>query len=323
MKNTGKIKSELLLFLTAFIWGAAFVAQSVGGDAVGCFTFNGARCLIGGVVLIPVIFFLDSRKKNVSGGAGFEKPKAKDWTWMKGGICCGLLLCIASNFQQVGISMTTVGKAGFITAMYILMVPIFGIFVRKKAGWKVWLGVVLAAAGLYMLCMTSEKFTLSKGDFYVLISAFFFTIHILIIDHFSPKCDGVRMSCVQFLVCGMLSMILAFVFETPNMGALLAGWKPLLYAGVLSCGLGYTLQIVGQKNTDPTVASLILSLESVFSVVAGWFILDQTLSVRELFGCVLMLFAIVLAQLPDGKIDRSFLNFGIKSPKNSLFFREN
>lgn len=305
MKNTGKIKSELLLFVTALIWGAAFVAQSVGGDAVGCFTFNGARCLIGGIVLIPVIFFLD-RQKKISGEVGLQK---QDRTWLKGGICCGLLLCIASNFQQVGISMTTVGKAGFITAMYILMVPIFGIFMKKKAGWKVWTGVVLAAAGLYLLCMTSEKFTVSKGDLYVLTSAFFFTIHILVIDHFSPKCDGVRMSCVQFLVCGVFSMILAFVSETPNMNTLLAGWKPLLYAGVLSCGLGYTLQIVGQKNTDPTVASLILSLESVFSVIAGWMILDQTLSERELLGCVLMLFAIVLAQLPDGKTEAAGFEF--------------
>lgn len=294
MKDNKKVKSELLLLLTSIIWGAAFVAQSVGGDAAGCFTFNGARCLIGGLVLIPVILVMDRKKDR-------QIPEKKDQTWLTGGICCGILLCVASNFQQVGISMTTVGKAGFLTAMYILMVPLCGFFMRKKIGWKVWVGVFLAAAGLYMLCMNSERISLSKGDFYVLVSAFFFTFHILVIDHFSPKCDGVRMSCVQFLVCGVVSLFLAFVFETPSMDVLLAGWKPLLYAGVLSCGLGYTLQIVGQKHTDPAVASLILSLESVFSLVAGWVILDQTLSIRELTGCALMLAAIMLAQVPERK----------------------
>ena len=218
---------------------------------------------------------------------------------MLGGICCGVMLCIASNFQQFGISFTTVGKAGFITAMYILIVPILGLFMKKKVGIKVWLGVVLATIGLYMLCMTSESFSLSKGDFLVLICAGFFSLHILIIDYFSPKVDGVRMSCIQFFVCGVISTAIAFIFENPSFSAILSGWLPILYAGVLSCGVAYTLQIVGQKNMDPTVASLILSLESVFSVLAGWVILHQTLSVRELFGCVLMFLAIILAQLPE------------------------
>ena len=216
-----------------------------------------------------------------------------------GGVCCGVMLCIASNFQQFGISFTTVGKAGFITAMYILIVPILGLFMKKRVGAKVWLGVVLATIGLYMLCMTSEAFSLSKGDFLVLICAVFFSLHILIIDYFSPKCDGVRMSCIQFFVCGIICMVLAFIFETPSLRAILSGWLPILYAGVLSCGVAYTLQIVGQKNMDPTVASLILSLESVFSVLAGWVILHQTLSMRELLGCVLMFLAIILAQLPE------------------------
>ena len=293
--KTGQMRNSLVLLLTAFIWGAAFVAQSVGGEAVGCFTFNGVRSLIGALVLLPVIWLMDAKKKEEL------KEKEDQKTLITGGICCGVMLCIASNFQQFGISFTTVGKAGFITAMYILIVPILGLFMKKKPGLQVWLGVVLAVMGLYLLCMTSESFSLSKGDFLVLICAGFFSLHILIIDYFSPKVDGVRMSCIQFLVCGILSMVMAFIFETPEFSAILSGWLPILYAGVLSCGVAYTLQIVGQKNMDPTVASLILSLESVFSVLAGWLILDQTLSLRELFGCVLMFLAIILAQLPQKK----------------------
>ena len=297
--KTGQMKNSLLLLLTAFIWGVAFVAQSVGGEAVGCFTFNGVRSLIGAAVLIPVIYFLDAQKKKELGEEKFLEQRGDKKTLLLGGICCGVMLCIASNFQQFGISFTTVGKAGFITAMYILIVPILGLFMKKRVGAKVWLGVVLATVGLYMLCMTSESFSLSKGDFLVLICAGFFSLHILIIDYFSPKVDGVRMSCIQFFVCGVISTAIAFVFENPSFSAILSGWLPILYAGVLSCGVAYTLQIVGQKNMDPTVASLILSLESVFSVLAGWVILHETLSMRELFGCVLMFLAIILAQLPE------------------------
>ena len=304
------MKNSLLLLLTAFIWGVAFVAQSVGGEAVGCFTFNGVRSLIGAIVLIPVIFFLDRQKKKELGEEKFLEQKGDKKTLILGGICCGVMLCIASNFQQFGISFTTVGKAGFITAMYILIVPIFGLFMKKKVGAKVWIGVVLATIGLYMLCMTSESFSLSKGDFLVLICALFFSLHILIIDYFSPKVDGVRMSCIQFFVCGVISTAIAFVTESPSLHSILSGWLPILYAGVLSCGVAYTLQIVGQKNMDPTVASLILSLESVFSVLAGWVILNQTLSGREILGCILMFLAIILAQLPEKQ-------------KNPLFFRKN
>ena len=305
-----QMKNSLLLLLTAFIWGVAFVAQSVGGEAVGCFTFNGVRSLIGAIVLIPVIFFLDGQKKKELGEEKFLEQKGDKKTLILGGICCGVMLCIASNFQQFGISFTTVGKAGFITAMYILIVPIFGLFMKKKVGAKVWIGVVLATIGLYMLCMTSESFSLSKGDFLVLICALFFSLHILIIDYFSPKVDGVRMSCIQFFVCGVISTAIAFVTASPSLHSILSGWLPILYAGVLSCGVAYTLQIVGQKNMDPTVASLILSLESVFSVLAGWVILNQTLSGREILGCILMFLAIILAQLPEKQ-------------KNPLFFRKN
>lgn len=299
--KTGKMKNSLLLFLTAFIWGVAFVAQSVGGDQVGCFTFNGVRSILGAAVLLPVIFFMDKQKKRELGEEAFLAQKGDSKTLMLGGVCCGVMLCIASNFQQYGISFTTVGKAGFITALYIIIVPILGLFMKKRVGVKVWFGVVLSTVGLYLLCMTSESFSISKGDFLVLICAGFFSLHILIIDYFSPKCDGVRLSCIQFFVCGVISMAAAVLFETPNLTAIFAGWLPILYAGVMSCGVAYTLQIIGQKNMDPTVASLILSLESVFSVLAGWVILNQRLSAREIFGCVLMFGAILLAQLPEKK----------------------
>ena len=297
--KTGTMKNSLLLFLTAFIWGVAFVAQSVGGDTVGCFTFNGVRSLLGALVLLPVISFLDKQKKKELSKEDYLAQRGDNKTLITGGICCGLMLCIASNFQQFGISFTTVGKAGFITAMYILIVPILGLFMKKKVGIKVWLGVVLSTIGLYLLCMTSERFSLSKGDLLVLVCAGFFSLHILIIDHFSPKVDGVRLSCIQFLVCGILSMAAAFLFEAPELGTILSGWIPIVYAGVFSCGVAYTLQIIGQKHMDPAVASLILSLESVFSVLAGWVILHQALSFRELAGCGLMFLAIILAQLPE------------------------
>lgn len=295
------LKNSLMLLLAACIWGFSFVAAAVAGESVACFTYNGVRNIIGGLVLIPVILLLDKKKKKELGEAEFIRQKGDQKTLLMGGLCCGMMLCIAENFQQYGIPYTTVGKAGFITALYIVLVPIVGIFLKKKAGMKVWLGVVVATIGLYLLCMTSESFSLSKGDTFVLICALFFTFHILVIDHFSPLVDGVRMSCIQFLVCGVLSAVLAFIFETPNLSVILANALPILYAGVLSTGVAYTLQIVYQKNMDPTVASLILSLESVFSVLGGWLILHQTLTVREFAGCCLMFLAIILAQLQEKK----------------------
>ena len=277
-KMTGK--NTLMLFLTAFIWGTAFVAQSVGMDYIGPFTFTCVRSLIGGIFLIPCICFLDKwRAKN----DGAERQKKADRKEEKknvilGGICCGLALCVASNLQQIGIQYTTVGKAGFITALYIVLVPIFGI----------------------LLCIT-DKLVLAKGDILVLLCAVVFTIHILVIDYFSPKADSVRIACTQFFITGVLSAIPMFLFETPRLSDIFAAAVPVLYAGVLSSGVAYTLQIVAQKDADPTVASLILSLESVFSVLGGWVILGQKLSIREIAGCILMFSAIILAQLPGNK----------------------
>ena len=304
MKKT-EWKSPALLFLTAVVWGVAFVAQSVGMDYVGPFTFNCIRCLIGAVVLVPCIWFLDGWKQRPDGAScGREAAGAQDGAsdgshaLLAGGICCGLALFVASNLQQIGIQYTTVGKAGFITALYIVMVPVFGIFLKKRAGIRVWVSVALAVAGLYLLCIT-DRLALGKGDILVLLCAVVFAVHILVVDHFSAKADGVRMSCIQFLVCGLLSGVCMLITEHPEMRLILQAWQPILYAGVFSCGVGYTLQIVGQKGTDPTVASLILSLESVVSVLAGWLLLGQRLSVRELGGCALMFAAILLAQMPE------------------------
>lgn len=287
------IKSMILLVLTALIWGMAFVAQSVGMNYIGPFTFNCIRSIMGGLVLIPYILFFDKREK----GEAKQEKKEDAKTLLIGGICCGLALCIASNLQQIGIKYTTVGKAGFITALYIVLVPIFGIFLRKKVSGRVWLSVAISVVGLYLLCITDE-FRIGKGDFFVLLCALVFTIHILVIDYFSPKVNGIKLSCIQFLVAGILSGVPMLISEKPSISTILAAWAPLLYAGIMSCGVGYTLQIVAQKDADPTIASLILSLESVFSVLAGWLILGQTLAGKEIVGCVLMFAAIILAQLP-------------------------
>ena len=295
-KMTGK--NTLMLFLTAFIWGTAFVAQSVGMDYIGSFTFTCVRSLIGGIFLIPCICFLDKwRAKN----DGAERQKKADRKEEKknvilGGICCGLALCVASNLQQIGIQYTTVGKAGFITALYIVIVPILGIFLKRKVNLKIWISVLIALVGLYLLCM-SGSLTLTKGDALILLGALFFSFHILVVDYFSSKVSGVKLSCIQLFIASMLSAIPMFVLENPKLSSICAAWAPILYAGILSCGVAYTLQIIGQRNLNPTIASLILSLESVISVLAGWVILHQTLSTRELIGCILMFAAILLAEL--------------------------
>ena len=288
------LKSSLLLFLAAFIWGVAFVAQSVGMDYMGPLTFNGARFLMGSLVLLP--FVLVRRKQNKKTG----KEPASLKTTIVGGVCCGLALCSAALFQQYGIMYTTVGKAGFITTLYIILVPFFGIFLKKRIPGKVWIGAVIAAAGMYLLCM-SERLALSRGDTLVFICAILFSVHILVIDHFSPMADGVELSCIQFLTAGVIGSIGAILFEQPTLKCLIDGIIPLAYAGILSSGVAYTLQVVGQKDMDPTVASLILSMESVFSALAGWVILHQKLSGRELFGCVLVFMAVILVQLPEKK----------------------
>lgn len=287
------IKNPLFLFLAAVIWGTAFVAQKVGMDFVGPYTLNAIRFLIGSLVLVPVILILNRFKSAEKAASGDSK------TLLRGGLVCGLVLFVASNLQQVGIQYTTAGKAGFITALYIILVPIFGIFLKKKAGIKLWISVIIAVVGLYLLCMT-DRLAFELGDTYIIISAFIYAIHILVIDHYSPKVDGVKLSCLQFLISGVLSGIcMLFLDPIPTAAQLFDCRVPILYMGIMSCGVAYTLQVLGQKNMNPTIASLIMSLESVVSVISAWIILNQGMSQRELIGCVLMFCAIILAQLPN------------------------
>ena len=295
--NRLTLRSNLLLLLTALIWGVAFVAQSVGMDYVGPFTFNAVRCLVGAAVLAPCIVLLDRMAGKKPSLWGSEDRAARRAT-LAGGTVCGVLLAVASSLQQMGIAFTTVGKAGFITALYIVIVPVLGLLGGHRPHWVIWVSVGLATAGLYLLCITGS-FSLSKGDLLVLLCAVAFSVHILTVDHFSGRVDSVRMSCLQFLVCGILCAIPMLLWERPTPAAIGAAWLPIGYAGVLSCAVGYTLQVVAQKNTSPVVASLLMSLESVFAVLAGWVLLRQGLSLREFSGCALMFAAILLAQLPQ------------------------
>ena len=292
-----KIRNSLILLLTAAIWGVALVAQSVGMDYVGPFTFLFARSVIGGIVLLPVVAILHRNGAIHTYENAEEKRRARK-TLILGGVCCGTALCFASIFQQIGLLYTTVGKSGFLTACYILIVPLLGLLFGRKCGRLVWCGVALAIVGLYFLCLT-DGLSVNLGDLLTFICAILFSVHIMVIDHFSPLTDSVKMSCIQFYVCAAIAGVGMLLFEQPSLSALLAAWKPVLYAGALSSGAAYTLQIIGQKGMNPTVASLIMSLETVISVLAGWVILHQTLSGREILGCVLMFAAIILAQLPD------------------------
>jgi drug/metabolite transporter (DMT)-like permease len=306
---TTKLRGNLMLFLTALIWGVSFVSQKAGMEYIGPYTFNGVRFLVGSAVLIPVILALDGIQKKKDAAVQqvtvsndeVTQPAAiryerKDL--LLGGISCGIVLFIASSLQQIGILYTTAGKAGFITALYIVLVPILGLLFGSKVRPILWFCVAMAAAGLYLLCV-KEDFTIGRGDLLVIACALGFAIHILVIDHFSPKVDGVKMSCIQFFIAGVLSLPFMVIFETIDWSNIFACWLPILYSGVMSCGVAYTLQIVGQKYTEPTVASLILSLESVFAVIAGIILLGEQVPPRELLGCAVMFAAILLAQLPS------------------------
>ena len=287
------------MLLTAIVWGMGFVSQSAGSDSMGAFTFTSARSILACLALIPVIAVIRARTP-----AEKKKPIDKKIT-ITAGVCCGLALAAASLFQQYGVSMTTVGKSGFITALYIVFTPILGIFIKKKCPKVVWFGAALAAFGMYLLCMTEDSFSLQTGDLLVLICAVLFAVHILIIDYFSPKTDGVIIACIQFFVCFLVSGILALIFDHPTWKQLSDGAVPILYAGLLSSGVGYTLQIVGQKGLNPTVAALIMSLESVTSAIAGFIAYkigflkdDQTLTSRQIWGCAIVFGAVILVQIP-------------------------
>lgn len=297
MSKKKQMEHSLLLLLAAFIWGLAFVSQSKGMDYMHPLTFNGVRALIGAFVL-----FLYLNIRNRLGGKPDKKIDVKKT--IKAGILCGLALTAASTLQQFGIQYTTVGKAGFITTLYIIFVPIAGIFFRRKVSPVVWTGAGIAAVGMYLLCMT-ESLRLGLGDILIFVCAILFSAHILLVDHFSPDTDGVMISCIQFTVCGIICTTGALIWGSPTFGQIIDGIGSLAYAGVLSCGVAYTLQIVGQECVNPTVAALLLSLESVFATIAGWICFkigllktDQTMTPRQIAGCALVFAAVILVQLP-------------------------
>ena len=297
----GQARSNLLLLMTAIIWGSAFLAQSKGADVIGPFTFNTVRYALAVVALLPVIYIF-SRKRNSENTVDQDIPKANGTkTLIIGGIATGIALFTASSLQQYAMAFTTAAKAGFITTLYVILVPIVGIFLKKKIRPIIWFCALLAVIGLYLLSIKPGTFSISRGDFFVLLCALAFTGHILIIDYFSPKTDGVKLSCIQFAVVSIASFVAMMMTETFVLSEVLDAIIPLLYTGVLSSSVGYTCQIIAQKKADPVISSLILSLESVFAAIFGALILHESMSGREITGCAIMFVAIIIAQLPEKK----------------------
>lgn len=294
MKNKNLL-GTLQLLLAAFIWGSAFVAQSDGMNYVGPLTFTSVRFMLGGIVLIPIILIRNAAAKRNPAYEPFETAGIKQT--LLGGICCGVLLSIAAALQQFGILYTTVSKAGFITTLYVIFVPLCGLFMKKKLGFTLWIAVILATAGLYLLCMT-EGLSLSFGDTLVFLCAIAYTAQIIAVGHFSKKIDPVLLSSLQFITVGIVTGIPALISEHPDINSILAAWLPILYAGIMSSGVAFTLQVVAQRYTESTIAAITMSFESVFAVLCGWALLGEELSFREGMGCIVMFCAIILAQLP-------------------------
>lgn len=284
-----KLKGNLIMLLTAIIWGTSFISQKVGMETIKPATFNGIRLLIGSLALLPLIIL--RRNKTIS------SERASGKTLLISGIICGTLLCLATTVQTWGMMYTTSGKSGFITAMYIIFVPFFGIFLKKKIPKIAFISALIALLGLYLLCGLNELTSLNFGDFLTLICAITFAFHILAIDHYSPKVDGIKLSCIQFFVAGIICFVIMLLFDKPDINLILNCAIPILYSGLFSCGIAYTLQIIGQRYTDPVSASILMSLESVFALISGMLILGEPLSLIEFFGCILMFGAIILNTL--------------------------
>ena len=300
MKNK-KLLGNFLLILTAMIWGTAFVSQRVGMEFIEPLTFNAARYVFGTVAVGMVALITHLTKRRTPDTRAPEVIRASNAATLRGGIGCGIFLAVGGFFQQAGLVYTTAGKAGFITALYMLLVPIVNFLIfKKKNTLQVWLAILIGVGGMYLLCV-SDGFHLAYGDILVLLCAFMFCGHILCCDHFVRYADPVRMSAIQFAVASCLSTAAAFILEEPSWEKIVSATVPILYCGLISGGVGYTLQIVAQKMTDPTIASLLMSLESVFAVIAGALLLQERMSTRELIGCVVMFAAIVLVQIPIGR----------------------
>lgn len=288
------LKGNLILLLTAVIWGISFVSQRVGMEYIKPNTFNGLRTMLGALVLVP--FILVREKTDKSKPANGKQTNRR---LLIGGLICGVLLCLAATLQTWGMVYTTSGKSGFITAMYMIFVPIIGLFIGKRLRLFTILGIVCGVVGMYLLTMSGSELSLNKGDLITLACAVIFAFHILVIDRLSSEVDGVKLACLQFFVCGTINIILMFLFEHPDWSLVRSCTVPILYSGILSCGVAYTLQIIGQQYAEPTPASIIMSLESVFAALAGWILLSEALQPEEILGCVLMFAAIIIVQIPE------------------------
>ena len=288
------LKANILLFITALIWGTAFTGQKLGAEHMGAFFFNSLRFACGGIFLLPILFII--KKINISEDSILARPYADFKTLVLAGISGGFLIFLGAALQQIAIAYTTTGKAAFITGLYVVLVPILGIFVKEKTHLNVWVGVVFSAVGLYFLCIKAN-FTFAFGDFLVFIGAFFWAMHILVVNYFSPKTNPIRFASFQFLFCAFLSFIVALIFEEISLDKVVAAVYPILYTGIMSVGIAYTLQVVAQKDAKPASAAIILSLETVFSVICGFLVLNEILSFRETFGCLLMFAGIIISQM--------------------------
>ncbi len=292
-----QVRQVVFPIITAMIWGSSFVAQSTSTEHIGAFTFNAARSFVGFLALLVVVQIFRMVRKEPEVQQTQEEKKAGRKELVLGGICCGIALALACNLQQLGmVAGASAGKTSFITTLYVVLVPICGLFLKKRVSPTVWVSVLLGVAGLYCLCI-KDGFSIAPSDLLVMLCAFGYTLHILVIDYFTQKVDGVKMSCIQFLSCAVLSAILMLIFEHPTWADITPCIGSILYVGVFSSGVAYTLQILAQKDSNPTIVALLLSLESVFGAVSGAIFLHETMTGKELVGCVLMLIAVVLAQI--------------------------
>ena len=293
-----KAFGSLLLLITAVIWGIAFAFQRAGMEWIEPATFQAVRLALASLTVWIVSFIMGRRKAHSESPPTQSELARQRRETLIGGLCCGVFLAVSNYIQQLGLVYTTAGKAGFITALYIILVPIFAFLLfRKKTGRQIWLAVLIGVLGLYLLCMT-DNFRLTRGDALVCFCAVLFSGHILCCNHFAGRGDAVRMSAVQLMVAAVICAVLAFLTEEPTWDKVVSAAVPILYCGIVSAGMGYTFQMVGQKYTDPAVASLLMSLESVFAVLGGALLLHERMSTRELLGCLVMLIAILLVQIP-------------------------
>ncbi|MEA5082756.1 MAG: DMT family transporter [Lachnospiraceae bacterium] len=298
--NKTQLKGVILLLFTALIWGVSFVSQSAGMEKIEAFTFNGIRTLMGAAVLFPFIMAKEKMNLIKLDNAQLEKKKALDKKTVRYGAIMGIVFCAASNFQQFAFNYSTSGKIAFITAIYIFFVPLFGLFLKKKVSLLTWVSVVFVFVGLYFLCIDPSNLTgINKGDILAFICAILFAVHILLVEKYAPDVDGTKLACTQFVVSGLISCVIMFIFETPDIHAIKSTTIPLLYSGVMSCGLAYTFQIMGKKHTEATIASILMCMESVFAVIAAAIILHEFLTERELLGCFIIFAAIMLSQLSE------------------------